>query len=269
MKKENGVVLLIFILILVQPFPSHANVVWGDLNNQYLFQWHIEKQTLEHYQHGIFTRSADELILSLHGLDNGKAMPSNFDVLAGNKSIYYKLVDGEYSFQPVSSEYHLLLLPVQVNGSNYFEFLFTEKSSLENLTSSVITETSISNGKATMAGICTEGGNMYDVFYTWDTSSGLLLEKRVEGENGKIFVIQLGEKPVTFNYLNLLYLIPLGATILFLLGYFIWTFVKMEVTYSFSFRKQSKVIVGFIFTLFLGLVWWILYLASYSNFSLI
>ncbi|MFX1296370.1 MAG: hypothetical protein ACFFD2_16145 [Promethearchaeota archaeon] len=72
--------------------------------------------------------------------------PENFKFFNGDRLNLSIVVEGDMviSVDKYESDYHLLILPIEINGTGFFEFLFEQTELLENLTQSVLINSSIS-----------------------------------------------------------------------------------------------------------------------------
>lgn len=88
-----------------------------------------------------------------------------------------------------NSDYHLLILPINVNGTNFFELLFEQTELLQNLTHSICINSSIING---IAALNLKYNSTLDIEYQWDITTGLLMKKSVISPSGLKLIIVPG-----------------------------------------------------------------------------
>jgi len=101
-----------------------------------------------------------------------------------------------------SNDYHLLILPINVNGTNFFELLFGQTELLENLTHSIYINSSISNNNAVLS---LKYNNSLDVRYEWDITTGLLKRKSVISPSGLQLIVVPG---LGSGFMPWIYVIP-------------------------------------------------------------
>jgi len=120
------------------------------------------------------------------------SIPSNnFSFFEGDRLDFWITVEGDMviSVGKFSSDYHLLILPISVNGTNFFELLFGQTELLENLTHSIYINSSISNN---IAALNLKYNNSLDVRYEWDIRTGLLKKKSVISPSGLQLIVVPG-----------------------------------------------------------------------------
>jgi len=115
------------------------------------------------------------------------------------------------------SDYHLLILPINVNGTNFFELLFEQTELLQNLTHSIYINSSIING---IAALNLTYNSALDIEYQWDITTGLLIKKSVISPSGlKLIIVPgIGRRFMTIPSYSLLIIslsIIIGSLITF------------------------------------------------------
>ncbi len=83
---------------------------------------------------------------------NLKSIPNNnFSFFEGDRLDFSIGLEGDVAIEvsKFNSDYHLLILPINFNGTNFFELLFEQTELLENLTHSTYINSSIINDIAT------------------------------------------------------------------------------------------------------------------------
>ncbi len=107
------------------------------------------------------------------------SIPSNnFSFIEGDRLDFGIGLEGDVviTVSKFKSDYHLLILPIGVNGTNFFELLFEQTELLENLTHSIYINSSISDD---VAALNLKYNNSLDVRYEWSITTGLLTRKSV------------------------------------------------------------------------------------------
>jgi hypothetical protein len=115
---------------------------------------------------------------------------SNFSFFEGDRLDLGISLEGDVviTVSKFKSDYHLLFLPINVNGTNFFELLFEQIELLENLTHSIYINSSISGG---VAALNLKYNNSLDVRYEWSITTGLLTRKSVISPSGlKLIIVQ-------------------------------------------------------------------------------
>ena len=121
-----------------------------------------------------------------------KSIPSNnFSFFEGDRLDFSIVLEGDVviTVSKFKSDYHLLILPINVNGTNFFELLFEQTELLENLTHSIYINSSISDG---LAALNLKYNDTLDVRYEWDITTGLLTRKSVISPSGLKLIIVPG-----------------------------------------------------------------------------
>jgi len=120
------------------------------------------------------------------------SIPSNnFSFFEGDRLDFWISLEGDVAIEvsKFKSDYHLLILPIGVNGTNFFELLFEQTGLLENLTHSIYINSSISDGVAVLN---LKYNNSLDVRYEWSVTTGLLTRKLVSSPSGLKLIIVPG-----------------------------------------------------------------------------
>ena len=121
-----------------------------------------------------------------------KSIPSNnFSFFEGDRLDFSIVLEGDVviTVSKFKSDYHLLILPINVNGTNFFELLFEQTELLQNLTHSIYLNSSIFNN---IAALNLKYNDMLDVRYEWDITTGLLTKKSVISPSGLELIIVPG-----------------------------------------------------------------------------
>jgi len=121
-----------------------------------------------------------------------RSIPSiNFSFIEGDRLDLGITIEGDvpHEVSKFYSDYHLLILPIKVNGTNFFELLFEQTELLQNLTHSIYVNSSIVNDIATLN---LKFNNTLDVKYEWDITTGLLTRKSVISLSGLKLIIVPG-----------------------------------------------------------------------------
>ncbi len=120
------------------------------------------------------------------------SIPSNnFSFFEGDRLDFWISLEGDVAIEvsKFKSDYHLLILPIGVNGTNFFELLFEQVELLENLTHSIYLNSSISDG---VAALNLKYNDSLDVRYEWNITTGLLTRKSVISPSGPKLIIVPG-----------------------------------------------------------------------------
>ena len=149
-----------------------------------------------------------------------KSIPSNnFSFFEGDRLDFSIGLEGDIAIEvsKFNSDYHLLILPINVNGTNFFELLFKQTILLENLTHSIYINSSISNEFAV---VTFKYNDTLDVTYEWNITTGLLTRKSVISPSGlKLIVVPgrgIGFIAIPTYYPSIIYLsIIFGILIIF------------------------------------------------------
>ena len=104
---------------------------------------------------------------------------------------FYIALEGDIAIEvsKFNSDYHLLILPINVNGTNFFELLFEQTELLQNLTHSIYINSSIIND---IAALNLKYNSTLDIEYQWDITTGLLMKKSVISPSGLKLIIVPG-----------------------------------------------------------------------------
>ncbi len=121
-----------------------------------------------------------------------KSIPcNNFSFFEGDRLDFSIGLEGDVAIEvsKFNSNYHLLILPINVNGTNFFELLFEQTELLQNLTHSIYINSSIINDIATLN---LKYNSTLDIEYQWDITTGLLMKKSVISPSGLKLIIVPG-----------------------------------------------------------------------------
>jgi len=116
---------------------------------------------------------------------------NNFSFFEGDRLDFYIALEGDIAIEvsKFNSDYHLLILPINVNGTNFFELLFEQTELLQNLTHSIYINSSIIND---IAALNLKYNSTFDIEYQWDITTGLLMKKSVISLSGLKLIIVPG-----------------------------------------------------------------------------
>jgi hypothetical protein len=173
--------------------PVEGSTEWGALNSTPTFNW---KSTLNQFSRtelypegelvgGINSPGGDIQIEVF-------SFPSdNFSFFEGDRLDFGIGLEGDVSItvSKFKSDFHLLILPIGVNGTNFFDILFEHTELLENLTHSIYINSSIIND---VAALNLKYNDTLDVRYVWDITTGLLMRKSVISPSGLKLIIVPG-----------------------------------------------------------------------------
>ena len=193
MKLMNLTILNLFILLLSYPFISVENVEteWSQ-SIGWSGNWHVSNYEFhyegDNYLVGAINAPGGNIMITLHSNP-----PTNFNLFNGDRLDLQIAIEGDLllpTLPQYGSDFHLLLLPIKMNGTSYFELLFDEKHLLENLTQSNYLTSTITSTKAIVA---LEYRETFNIEYEWDTKTGILVRKVVSDPSGNQFVVLMGE----------------------------------------------------------------------------
>ena len=130
---------------------------------------------------------------------NSGELPSDFDFISGDRLELSVVIEGDMvkevnnEQERYHSDWHLFILPISVDGQNFFEILFAHEDLLSNMTQGEFIGSEITESQASARFKLDEHLN---VTYIWDVTSGLLKEKRIESDDGGMLKILPGEGKV-------------------------------------------------------------------------
>jgi len=155
-----------------------------------------------------------------------KSIPSNnFSFFEGDRLDFSIVLEGDVVIEvsKFNSDYHLLILPINVNGTNFYELLFKQTELLENLTHSIYLNSSIFND---IAALNLKYNNTLNIRYEWNIATGLLTKKSVISPSGLKLIIVPG---VGRRYTSIPTYYPLIIYLSIIIGIlFIYIKQKME-----------------------------------------
>ncbi len=194
MKKTHYIVIVIFGILISQSIMLvEGSTEWSASISTSPYHW---KSTLNKFSDadlypdgelvgGINSPGGDIQILL-------RSIPSNnFNFFEGDRLDFLIGLEGDVAIDvsKSNSDYHLLILPINVNGTNFFELLFEQTELLQNLTHSIYINSSIVNDIATLN---FKFNNTLDVRYEWDITTGLLTRKSVISPSGPKLIMVPG-----------------------------------------------------------------------------
>lgn len=218
MKRSHYILILIFGILTSQSvILAEGSTEWGASVSTSFFYWKTTLGQLSYNEYpdgdlvGSIGRAIQIKVYSIPSI--------NFSFFEGDRLDLGITIEGDIAM-PVgkfSNDYHLLLLPISVNGTNFFELLFKQTILLENLTHSIYINSSISNEFAV---VNFKYNDTLDVRYEWDITTGLLTRKSVISPSGlKLIVVPgrgIGFIAIPTYYPPIIYLsIIFGILIIF------------------------------------------------------
>jgi hypothetical protein len=107
-----------------------------------------------------------------------------FDFINGDRLDIFLVVEGDMIIETPDyvCDYHLLLLPIKINITNFFDLLFEHVDLLENLTQSKYISSNINSN---LGYLKMKVNNSLNSTYIWDVTKGILLSKTVVGLSGR------------------------------------------------------------------------------------
>ena len=193
MKRTHCIFLVIFGILTSQSIMLvEGSTVWSSSISNSIFNW---KSTLNKLSGTGY--SDGELVGGINSPGGDiqievYSIPSNnFSFFEGDRLDFWISLEGDVAItvSKFKSDYHLLILPIDVNGSNFFELLFEQTELLENLTHSIYLNSSISDG---VAALNLKYNDSLDVRYEWNIATGLLTKKSVVSPSGFKLIIVPG-----------------------------------------------------------------------------
>lgn len=219
--------LLLLISSLAVPLVSGTSSEWSSEIEINMCHWMAEKSELrdlesnERYMFGLGGHN-------IPGGDNVIYLKSNppgdFDIFAGDRLDITWVVEGDIIMSVVNdSDIHLIFLPVNMNGTSFFELLFLEQEILETLTHSKFVNATIETDRAIAF---LKYDDILDVVYEWDTSTGMLSRKEVTAPSGLQLIVVPGQgigfSPFYPEYLIIIVIVIIA--ILSLIGFAVYSF---------------------------------------------
>ncbi len=218
--------LLLFLSLMVNMTVSGAITVWSSqVQANIPYHWQVEKENFngterfnQSWLAGSFSINEGDISITItegddesslgetstpnlkvkvqHPIYQRTALPEDFDFFSGDRLKLSIVVEGDQVIDANSdqakfhSDWHLFILPIQVNGQNFFEKLFNHVFLLENMTHGTLIGTSINSGLAIAQFRFDDNLN---VTYEWNTTNGFLSEKKVVDDRGGLLRIIPGE----------------------------------------------------------------------------
>ena len=193
MKRTHCIFLVIFGILTTQSIKFVVgSTEWSDSVSTTNYNW---KSTLNKLSGTGY--SDGELVGGINSpggdiqIDVYSIPSNNFSFFEGDRLDFWIGLEGDVAItvSKFKSDYHLLILPIDVNGSNFFELLFEKTELLENLTHSSFVNSSIIND---VAALNLKYNNSLDVRYEWNIATGLLTKKSVVSPSGFKLIIVPG-----------------------------------------------------------------------------
>ena len=193
MKRTRCIFIVIFGILTSQSIMLvEGSTVWSSSISNSIFNW---KSTLNKLSGTGY--SDGELVGGINSPGGDiqiqvYSIPSNnFSFFEGDRLDFWIGLEGDVAItvSKFKSDYHLLILPINVNGTNFFELLFEQTELLQNLTHSIYINSSISDD---VAALNLKYNNSLDVRYEWSITTGLLTRKSVSSPSGFKLIIVPG-----------------------------------------------------------------------------
>jgi hypothetical protein len=184
------VITTLILLLLVSPISSKGvQVEWSSSMTIKHFRWKAVKSELrdlrteEQYQEMYLVGGLND-IGGITSMYLNSTPPNDFDFFNGSRLDLQQITihgDMAIDLPPYGSDFHLLLLPISIDNRSFFEVLFENTELLENLTCSTYLNSSITG---TTAQSYLKFNDLLDVYYEWDTTTGILVRKEVTAPSG-------------------------------------------------------------------------------------
>jgi len=197
--------LTVVIICLVSPrILAGDSTLWSSESKETYHHWHAPKSELR--DNDLYKDS--NLIGGINLPGGGTMMHlssipnESFDFIKGDRLNFSIWIEGDMglTLTDFQTDYHLLVLPLTVNGTNFFEILFGHVDLLENLTKAVYNSSTISENSAELN---MKYQTSLDVQYAWDLTTGLLTQKMVTAPSGLQLIVVNGtleeSSPTTQN----------------------------------------------------------------------
>jgi len=194
MKRTRCIFIVIFGILTIQSIMLvEGSTEWSTVISASTFNW---KSTLNQFSDtalypdwelvGGINGPGGDIQIHVHSFPN-----NNFSFFDGDRLDFGITLEGDVAIEvsKFKSDYHLLILPIGVNGTNFFELLLEQTELLENLTHSIYINSSISDD---VAALNLKYNNSLDVRYEWSITTGLLTRKSVSSPSGFKLIIVPG-----------------------------------------------------------------------------
>ena len=194
MKRTCCIFIVIFGILTTQSIMLvEGSTEWSTVISTSTFNW---KSTLNQFSDtglypdgelvGGINSPGGDIQIQVYSIPN-----NNFSFFEGDRLDFWISLEGDVVIEvsKFKSDYHLLILPIGVNGTNFFELLFEQTELLENLTHSIYINSSISDD---VAALNLKYNNSLDVRYEWSIMTGLLTRKSVSSPSGLKLIIVPG-----------------------------------------------------------------------------
>ena len=189
--------LLLFLMFLVsiRPFEAQINTEWSsEIKTDSSYKWKAENSELRDLTND--EQYSERELIGGSNIPNGgtkitltSSLTENFVFLNGDRLDLSITVEGD---MVITSEfdYHLALLPLKSNGTNFFSLLIDNRTVLENLTKSTFLSSEIDNK---IAFVKLKYNDHLNVTYEWDITTGILQKKEVTSVSGKRLTVVPGK----------------------------------------------------------------------------
>jgi hypothetical protein len=205
MKYGNSIFLVLFFIVMILPWgtiQATRSEWFSDITIDNEYHWKAVKSELSGLEteerYAADNRESWALVGGIN-LPNGGirskicSLPSvNFNFFNGSRLDVEYTIEGDTGphLTVNGSDFHLLLLPLRMDGICFFDLLFNDIPLLENLTHSTYLNSSISNLKAVA---WFKYNHIHDVKYEWDIHTGFLSRKEVIAPSGLQLVVIPGK----------------------------------------------------------------------------
>ena len=193
MKRTCCIFIVIFGILTTQSIMLvEGSTVWSSSISNSIFNWKstLNKLSGTGYSDGDLVGGINspggDIQIEIYSIPN-----NNFSFFEGDRLNFWISLEGDVVIEvsKFKSDYHLLILPIDVNGTNFFELLFEQTELLENLTHSIYINSSISDD---LAALNLKYNDSLDVRYEWNIATGLLTRKSVSSPSGLKLIIVPG-----------------------------------------------------------------------------
>ena len=225
-------IVLSICLVSYQTAGIENETIWSSKFDTKSYHWKAETMNLD--KQNVSERYFDTRLIGAANMEGGdieisvQQLPGpNFNFFLGERLELDIGIEGDAAIiqETYNSDYNLFILPIRMNGSNFFDMILDNISYLENLTQSTYIDYSELDDLFTLSFIYM---TTLSVNYTWNIESGFMEKKIIQAESGNKIIIIPGKGKVfsigndyNFNF------IQLGIGIL--IFYFILIIIKNRI----------------------------------------
>lgn len=204
--------LLVIVILLSNNQSTSGNTVWSDeLKVNKSYSWRAEKAELrdlqneEKYNFGIGGNNVKggSIVFKVSKIPDANSHYISGDKLEFKVTIEGDMISGYNNKDNYYEDWILLVLPLSVNESRFFDIFLQEIKLIENITRSEFVSSEFLQKEVSVS---LRYMNTHDVKYIWNLSTGFLKSKEVVSSSGKMLRVIQGDgsgfglsNPVKFN----------------------------------------------------------------------